>query len=250
MSDGPAGPNGEAPRAPWWGRLAPYPDHGPLPALLLGATVLTGVVDAVSYIALGHVFVANMTGNVVLLGFALAGAPGLSLAASLLALGAFIAGAALGGALGRRIRHHRGAILRTAAATEAVLLALALVAAIGAPEPIDGGRRAVVIVALAFAMGVQSAAARRIGVPDLATTVLTLTLAALAADAASARHSGGTAPRRAGALLAMFGGALAGGLLTVHASPAAGLGLATVTALGVALGAQAVAGSTAPWTAA
>jgi hypothetical protein len=50
--------------------------HGPLPPLLLTLTVVTGLVDAVSYLGLGHVFVANMTGNVVFLGFALAGATG------------------------------------------------------------------------------------------------------------------------------------------------------------------------------
>jgi uncharacterized membrane protein YoaK (UPF0700 family) len=47
--------------------------HGPLPALLVCLTVVTGLVDAFSYLSLGHVFVANMTGNVVFLGFALAG---------------------------------------------------------------------------------------------------------------------------------------------------------------------------------
>ena len=60
--------------------------HGPLPPLLLGLTLLTGLVDAFSYLVLGHVFVANMTGNVVFLGFALAGAPGFSIAASLVAI--------------------------------------------------------------------------------------------------------------------------------------------------------------------
>ncbi|GAA4955443.1 hypothetical protein GCM10023238_22610 [Streptomyces heliomycini] len=43
---------------------------------MLVLTVVTGLIDAVSYMALGRVFVANMTGNVVFLGFALAGAPG------------------------------------------------------------------------------------------------------------------------------------------------------------------------------
>ena len=49
---------------------------GPLPPLLLCLTLVTGLVDAFSYLALGHILVANMTGNVVFLGFALAGAPG------------------------------------------------------------------------------------------------------------------------------------------------------------------------------
>jgi hypothetical protein len=52
------------------GTLAQDARHGPLPLLLIVLTVVTGVVDAVSYFKLGHVFVANMTGNVLFLGFA------------------------------------------------------------------------------------------------------------------------------------------------------------------------------------
>ena len=49
---------------------------GLLPPLLVGLTAVTGLVDAFSYLVLGHVFVANMTGNVVFLAFALAGTAG------------------------------------------------------------------------------------------------------------------------------------------------------------------------------
>jgi len=65
---------------------------GPLPPLLLVLTVVTGLVDATSYLKLGHVFVANMTGNVVFLGFGIAGAGGISVWASLTALGSFLVG--------------------------------------------------------------------------------------------------------------------------------------------------------------
>src|SRR6202012_5299344 len=82
--------------------------HGPLPPLLVSMTLVTGLVDAFSYLVLGHVFVANMTGNVVFLGFALAGAPGFSIAASLVALAAFAAGAVIGGRIVARYGHHRG----------------------------------------------------------------------------------------------------------------------------------------------
>jgi uncharacterized membrane protein YoaK (UPF0700 family) len=71
--------------------------HGPLPALLVCLTVVTGLVDAFSYLRLGHVFVANMTGNVVFLGFALAGVGEISVVASLLAVLAFALGATVGG---------------------------------------------------------------------------------------------------------------------------------------------------------
>src|SRR5690349_24425280 len=89
-------------------RLVADAAHGPLPALMLVLTALTGVVDAVSILSLGRVFVANMTGNVVFVGFALAGARGFSLSASLSALAGFLAGAALGGATVERHGTHRG----------------------------------------------------------------------------------------------------------------------------------------------
>ncbi len=78
-----------------------HPAHGPLPVLLLVLTVATGVVDGVSILALGRVFVANMTGNVAFIGFALAGASGFSLSASVLALAGF--GALVGAALVLRV---------------------------------------------------------------------------------------------------------------------------------------------------
>jgi uncharacterized membrane protein YoaK (UPF0700 family) len=79
---------------------------GPSTMLLWTLTVLTvvsGLVDAVSYLGLGHVFTANMTGNVVLLGFAAAGAPGFSIPASLASLGSFLVGAACAGRLSLHI---------------------------------------------------------------------------------------------------------------------------------------------------
>ena len=66
--------------------LVAHPAYGPLPGLLLILTAVTGVVDSISILALGRVFVANMTGNVVFAGFAIVGAPGFSLSASLLAM--------------------------------------------------------------------------------------------------------------------------------------------------------------------
>src|SRR3979409_679576 len=77
--------------------------RGPPPPLLLALTVVTGVVDAVSILRLGRVFVANMTGNVVFSGFALVGAPGFSLSASLAALAGFLVGALGGGWLTGRL---------------------------------------------------------------------------------------------------------------------------------------------------
>src|SRR6266576_2058235 len=90
--------------------LRPRPDSpdGPLPPLLLALTLVTGLVDATSYLKLGHVFVANMTGNVVFLGFGIAGAGGIAIWASLTALGSFLIGGICGGRIGARWSSDRG----------------------------------------------------------------------------------------------------------------------------------------------
>src|SRR3984893_7772669 len=94
-----------------------------LPLLLHLFTAVTGLVDAVSYVALGHVFTANMTGNVVFLGFAMAGVPGLSALGSLTALAAFLVGAVIGGRLATTLAPRSGNRWRmTAFGCEAVLL--------------------------------------------------------------------------------------------------------------------------------
>ncbi|MFC9793864.1 YoaK family protein [Streptomyces sp. NPDC127584] len=200
--------------------------HGPLPPLMLTLTLVTGLVDAVSYLGLGNVFVANMTGNVALLGFALAGTAGLSASATAVSLASFLAGAAAGGRFGARFAAHRGRLLAAALALEALLVAAALVVALverGGPG--TPGRYAL-IVCLGLAMGTQTAVARRIGVPDLTTTVLTQTLTGLASDSGRPGDGGPRAGRQVLAVLAMVLGALSGAALL-------GAGLAVV--LGVAL---------------
>jgi len=130
-------------------RPAPGDRHGPLVPMMVALTLLTGLVDAVSYLRLGHVFVANMTGNVVFLGFALAGAGGLSVAASLVALASFLLGAFAGGWLGSRNAAHRGRLLRAATVVQALLIMLALLLALLAQEPLVEGARYALIGALA-----------------------------------------------------------------------------------------------------
>ena len=156
--------------------------HGPLPPLLLVLTVVTGLVDAFSYLALGRVFVANMTGNVVFLAFSLAGANGFSITASALALAAFAAGAVLGGRLCVLLAAHRGRLLLAGTAVQVVLVLAAAVTGRLVDLPAGGGTRAALIVLLGLAMGTQNAVVRRLAVPDLTTTVLTMTITGMAAD--------------------------------------------------------------------
>jgi uncharacterized membrane protein YoaK (UPF0700 family) len=190
--------------------------HGPLPPLLLSMTVVTGLVDAFSYLLLGHVFVANMTGNVVFLGFALAGAPGFSVTASLTAVAAFGLGALFGGKLGSRHRDHRGRLHSSAASLQALFLAAAVALAVASGSPLAAGYHYALIVALGIAMGIQNASARQIAVPDLTTTVLTLTITGIAADSALAGGDGSKAVRRMLAIASMLAGALLGAALIRH----------------------------------
>ncbi|QLH25811.1 YoaK family protein [Streptomyces sp. Rer75] len=198
--------------------------HGPLPPLLLTLTVVTGLVDAVSYLGLGHVFVANMTGNVVFLGFALAGAPGLSAPAALVSLGSFLTGALAGGRVGARPPAHRGRLLAVTTGTQAALVAAATaVSALAPGGQAATGVRYALIVLLGLGMGLQNAVVRRLGVPDLTTTVLTLTLTGLAADSTATAGTSGAA-RRVLSVLAMFLGALTGAWLFLRWGLAATLG--------------------------
>jgi len=191
--------------------------HGPLPPVLLSMTVVTGLVDAFSYLTLGHVFVANMTGNIVFLGFALAGAPGFSIGASLAAIAAFAAGALAGGRLSTRFSEHRGRLHSSAAGAQAVFIAVAVVLAAVGGSPVTTGFRYALIAMLGISMGIQNAAARKLAVPDLTTTVLTLTLTGIAADSRLAGGSGSQAGRRLTAVAAMLAGALAGAALVLRA---------------------------------
>jgi uncharacterized membrane protein YoaK (UPF0700 family) len=220
--------------------LVTDPRHGPLPALLLLLTATTGVVDAVSILSLGRVFVANMTGNVVFVGFALVGAPGFSLAASLFALAGFLVGAFGGGAVISRLKLNRVRLLRDAVATEVAAVAVALVVAAAAGTPVGHGPADAMAAVLAVALGLQNAVVRRLAVSDLTTTVLTMTLTGIAADV---RTSGRVVVvRRLLAVVAMLAGAVCGALLVRHADPAVALGLALglllITLVGTAMAAR------------
>ena len=102
---------------------------GPLPPLLVAMTIVTGLVDSFSYLALGHVFVANMTGNVVLLAFSLVGAHGFSSTSSLVSLGSFGLGSVVAGRISAWLESNRGRHLGFAAGLQALLLATAAVLA-------------------------------------------------------------------------------------------------------------------------
>jgi uncharacterized membrane protein YoaK (UPF0700 family) len=221
---------------------------GPLPPLLISMTLVTGLVDAVSYLTLGHVFVANMTGNVVFLGFAVAGAHGFSIAASLVALVCFGVGSVIGGRIVARYGNHRGHHLAIATAAESVFLATAVLLALWSSNTPQHGFRYGLIIVLSVATGIQNSSIRKLAVPDLTTTVLTMTVTGIAADSALGGGRGSKSGRRLVAVAAMFIGAVVGALLVLHVGMVVPLAIAFVVIAFVALVSHEAGKTDPPWT--
>jgi uncharacterized membrane protein YoaK (UPF0700 family) len=203
----------------------------PLARALLALTFTTGLVDGVSYLGLGHVFTANMTGNIVLLGFGIAGGNHLPVLSPIVSLVAFLLGAGAGGVLARRCGERHPLHVATALAIEVGLIIACMIVAIATtvrPGTFVGDA---VIALLALAMGVRNATVRTIAVPDLTTTVLTMTLTGLAADSRVAGGSGAGSVRRIAAVVAMLAGALVGAL---ELKTSIALPLATAAAMAIA----------------
>lgn len=183
--------------------------------VLLVLTAVSGIIDAVSYLGFAHVFTANMTGNVLVAGFAAAGSPHFEVTHALTSLGVFLAGALAGGWCDKMFR---GAARRMRVRIGLVVEALLLGAAATVATATDGGQHAVyaLIALTAFAMGVRNAVVRTLRVADMTTTtVLTMTITGLLADTVAhghAQHAG----RRIGLILALFAGAACGALLVLH----------------------------------
>jgi uncharacterized membrane protein YoaK (UPF0700 family) len=193
-------------------------------------TFVTGLVDAVGYLALGHVFTANMTGNVVLLGFAAAHTPGLSVVRSMTALVfAFVGGICAGRLEGMYRPKGRRAWLAVVGSVETLLLVVAALVALrySSLESLSSSAVLVLIGLTALSMGIRNGTVRHLGVADITTTVLTLTVAGLSSESSL---GGGRNPRwgrRVTAIIAMLLGAFVGALL-LHISLAAVLGIGAV----------------------
>lgn len=209
------------------------------PTGLLLLTAATGTIDAVSYLALDRVFTGNMTGNVLFIGFALAGVDNIPLLNNAVALTGFV----LGSILGARIvgRGHAPGLPRVSAwllAAGCVLAALlatawAITTTLGTPGQLT------VTALLAGLMGAQVAAVKPVGNVDITTIVVTSTLANLSRDS---RLAGGRQPTphaardRFLAVVAMGVGATVGAFAIRWTSGPVALGAATtIFALGTAV---------------
>lgn len=222
-------------------------NHGPLPRLLLVLTVVSGLLDAVSFLRLDHVFVANMTGNLVFVGLGAARATGFSLGVSLTALAGFLGGAAGTSALLARFPD-RARLLRT---STLVKLALEVpVLTVAADLGIAPNRTAVYLFTalLATSMGVQNATVQRLGLSELPTTVVTTTLTRLVVGLSKGRWRQRESGYRAASIACLFAGAAVGAVLVLEVDAVSALGLSMVLLASVGFVAHRGALKHAAWT--
>jgi uncharacterized membrane protein YoaK (UPF0700 family) len=193
--------------------VSPVSERTTIVCLLL-LTFSTGIVDAISVLVLGHVFVANMTGNVIFLGFWFAPRTVVDMTAAVVAFVSFVTGAILGGRLARHLDSDVRRWLTVALGIEvAVLVTLSILSGTGVLDYHDN-TKLILIAGLAVTFGIQAATARQFGIQELSTTVLTTTIVGIGFDS---RLAGGTGHRerlRYSVVLTMCAGALVGATLT------------------------------------
>ncbi len=211
----------------------------PMRPIVLLAYVLTftaGLINAVTVLGLGDIFASLMTGNVVFIGLSLGGAEDLSAWRSGLAIVAFLAGAALGGRIAAHLMKGslRGWLLPVAGLEAALLAAAATVAHLHVGRSTENTTAPAVLLVIALtslAMGLRNSSIGRLDLSDLKTTVLTLTLASLAADSRLGGDEDQDVARRVLSVLLIIGGAAVGGLLVLNFGIALPLAVVAATVL-------------------
>ena len=188
--------------------------------LLLNAlTVSSGAVDAISFLALGKVFSAFMTGNIAFLGLRVAGASAPGAVAIITSMLAFAVGVYVST---RIVKPSEGFGMWPKRVTISLGTSLIAHAAFVAIWFSQGGQPStdvahVLLGLWGFAMGMQSAAVRTLHVEGVFTTAATATIIVLMGDLANWPATAEERRRLAGVLVSLFLGATAGGLLLVHA---------------------------------
>lgn len=206
----------------------------PLVRLLLLLSATTGMVDAASILGMDKVFTANMTGNIVFAAFAAVGAEGFHVPYYIAALFAFMVGAVIAGRIWRLSTKGRlSRWLLIAAVTESALLVLAggLALLLEDGGAVPAASLPVLIALTAVAMGFRNAVVRQLKVPDLSTTVLTLTITGIASDSRLAAGDGANQRTRIAAVCMIFAGAAAGAALVLTLGLGPTLLLAAMTVL-------------------
>jgi uncharacterized membrane protein YoaK (UPF0700 family) len=146
----------------------------------------------------------------------------------------------------RLIAAHRGRLFAVAVVIEAALLLAALIVSAAGGKDLTSARIDAIAASAAVALGLQNAIVRKLAVPDLTTTVLTMTLTGIAADT-SPTGRGATIVRRVLAVTAMFAGAIIGALIVLHDGRTAGLALALALVAAVSISAVIVARKPRAW---
>lgn len=191
--------------------------------ILLALAFAAGCVDALSYLGLSRVFTANMTGNAVLLGLAIGQTQELQVAHSSAAIVGFVLGVMVAAKLvgPPRERVVWSPRITLALCVEFVVLVVFAVGWWHSGPRFDGGVLVGLIVMSGVAMGIQSAVARRLAVPGVATTYITGTITALVAELTAVSGAPGERRRMTAVISALLAGAVAGGVAQAHARPAA-----------------------------
>lgn len=202
---------------------------------MLVLTFSTGIVDAVGYLGYDKVFTGNMTGNVVILGMGLAGADGIPVLRPALAFGAFLLGAMIAGRILKPTPKGEWSNRTTGVMVAVALGCLGLAGLVMVEDPTQHHLiGTITTTVLALVMGMQAAAARKIGVADVTTVVVTSTIVGLASESRLAGGTGDKWPRRVLAILGILAGALVGAL-TLQANLWLGVLLTAVIVSAVAV---------------
>jgi len=192
---------------------SPVSDRLTVIALLL-LTFATGLADSISILVLGHVFVANMTGNVIFLGFWLAPKTNIDLTAVVVALPTFVCTTIISGRLSRHFGARTRPWITTVLGTEiALLVALSILAGTGALRYHDN-TKLIMIGMLAVTFGLQHSSARQFGIQELSTTVLTSTIVSLGLDSHLAGGTGAREKLRFSVVFTMCAGAFLGATMS------------------------------------
>jgi uncharacterized membrane protein YoaK (UPF0700 family) len=212
-----------------------WPERAYVTALLI-LTAATGAIDGVSYLALDRVFTGNMTGNVLFIGFGLVGVAGIPVVNNLVALLAFL----LGAVVGARVAGRRpGTVRLSRSALVMIMLNAVLVLVLGGAWLALGRISTPTMIAitglLALLLGAQAAALKQIGIRDLSTVVVTMTMVNLGADSRLAGGPGVAWFRRIAAMVTMGLGALGAAAVTRSVNGASALLLAGTLMAGGAL---------------
>ncbi|OBA83938.1 hypothetical protein A9W99_05960 [Mycobacterium sp. 1164966.3] len=192
---------------------SPVSERRTVTALLL-LTFATGLADSISILVLGHVFVANMTGNVIFLGFWLAPKTSIDLTAVVVALPTFVCATVLSGRLTRQFGDRTRPWLTAVFGIEITLLVTMSVLAGTGMLRYGDNTKLILIGCLAVTFGLQHATARQFGIQELSTTVLTSTIVGLGVDSRLAGGTGARGRLRLSVVLTMCAGAAVGATMS------------------------------------